>query len=100
MAKRVLVQIRLPEKLVKTIDKLIKEGYYSSRSELYADALRRFLNDFKFMDEISDFIEEYLSNNIKRDIDSRTTLNIDINKYTTKNIHSFICFVKYICIIL
>ena len=38
--KRILVQVRLPYKVVEKIDRLIELGFYFSRSEVVADAVR------------------------------------------------------------
>lgn len=37
------LQIRLNSALVKKVDSLVEDGYYSSRSELVRDAVRRFV---------------------------------------------------------
>lgn len=36
-----LVQVRLPEKLVSELDLFVKRGYYSSKSDVIRDAIRR-----------------------------------------------------------
>jgi len=38
-----VVQIRLPEKLVKKIDELVEQGYYESRSEFIRTKLREII---------------------------------------------------------
>jgi len=39
----VKVEVRVPEKMVELIDKLVEAGFYSSRSDLIRDAIRKFL---------------------------------------------------------
>ena len=38
-----LIQVRLPEAVIKDITKIVKKGYYSTKSELIRDAIRRLL---------------------------------------------------------
>ena len=37
------LQIRMNEKLVKEVDKIVKSGFYSNRADLIRDAVRRFV---------------------------------------------------------
>ena len=39
----VLFQVRLPEKVVSSIEDLVKNGFYESKSDLVRDAIRRFV---------------------------------------------------------
>ena len=38
-----LIQVRLPEAIIKDIDKIIEKGYYPTKSGLIRDAIRRLL---------------------------------------------------------
>ena len=38
-----LIQVRLPEAVIKDITKIVKKGYYSTKSELIRDSIRRLL---------------------------------------------------------
>jgi len=38
-----LIQLRLPETVIKDINKIVKRGYYSTKSDLIRDAIRRLL---------------------------------------------------------
>ena len=38
-----LIQLRLPEAVIKDINKIIKKGYYTTKSSLIRDAIRRLL---------------------------------------------------------
>ncbi|MBN2095021.1 MAG: ribbon-helix-helix protein, CopG family [Candidatus Aenigmarchaeota archaeon] len=40
-----VVQVRLPEKLVKKIDELVAQGFYSSRSDFIRTKIRRVLEE-------------------------------------------------------
>jgi len=40
-----VVQIRLPDKLIKKIDELVEQGYYESRSEFIRSKLREVIED-------------------------------------------------------
>jgi len=40
-AKSMLVQVRIPPRLVGTLDRMAQEGLYTSRSEAILDAVRR-----------------------------------------------------------
>lgn len=39
----VLFQVRLPEKVVSSIEDAVKKGFYESKSDLVRDAIRRFV---------------------------------------------------------
>jgi Arc/MetJ-type ribon-helix-helix transcriptional regulator len=38
-----LIQLRLPEAIIKDINRIVKRGYYSTKSELIRDSVRRLL---------------------------------------------------------
>ncbi|HDD69430.1 MAG TPA: ribbon-helix-helix protein, CopG family [Candidatus Korarchaeota archaeon] len=46
MSSKVVIQVRLPAKLVRELDKLTEEGYYSNRTEAIADAIRHLLERY------------------------------------------------------
>jgi Arc/MetJ-type ribon-helix-helix transcriptional regulator len=58
MAKNV-IQIRMPEKLAKDINELVKRGLYKNRTEVVIDAVRHFLGSEK-KSEIALLIEQQL----------------------------------------
>ena len=63
----VLVQVRLPRRLVEEIDRLVEEGYYSSRSSFFEDAVRRRLEELSVVrDEVSSLVLDYLSGRIEK----------------------------------
>ena len=75
--KTVLIQLRLPIKLVEKMDRLIKLGYYSSRSEFISDLIRS-LDERKFGDELALYIEDYLNGRIKRERDLKLRVEINV----------------------
>ena len=38
-----LMQVRLPEKLIKEVDRFVKKGYYSTKSDVIRDAVRKLI---------------------------------------------------------
>lgn len=40
-----VTQVRLPEGLVKEMDKLVKIGFYTNKSDVLRDAVRRLISD-------------------------------------------------------
>lgn len=58
MTKNV-IQIRMPEKLAKDINELVKRGLYKNRTEVVIDAVRHFLGSEKKSD-IALLIEQQL----------------------------------------
>ena len=38
-----LIQVRLPETIIKDMNKIVKKGYYTTKSELIRDSIRRLL---------------------------------------------------------
>ena len=38
-----LIQLRLPESVIKDLNKVVKKGYYTTKSSLIRDAIRRLL---------------------------------------------------------
>ena len=38
-----LIQVRFPEAIIRDIDKIVKKGYYTTKSDLIRDAIRRLL---------------------------------------------------------
>lgn len=42
------LQIRLPEEIVKQVDKLVHQGFFSSRSDLLKEAVRKYVLEFNY----------------------------------------------------
>ncbi len=62
------VQIRMPSVLLKSIENLVKEGYYKNKSEAIIDAVRHFVGFEQPKSDIAVFIrEEMHGRKIKRD---------------------------------
>ncbi|MCD6514708.1 MAG: ribbon-helix-helix protein, CopG family [Candidatus Odinarchaeota archaeon] len=47
MVNTVLIQIRIPEKLLKRIEKLCEEGYYRNKGDAIVDAIRHLLERYE-----------------------------------------------------
>lgn len=65
MARARLVQLRVPEELLRRIDRYVSEGLYKSRSEVIVDATRRFLERSAPASPLEGFIESYLKKVVK-----------------------------------
>jgi len=65
MAKARLVQLRVPEELIRRIDAYVAEGLYRSRSEVIVDATRRFLERSTPASALEAFIGSYLTGTLK-----------------------------------
>jgi len=75
--RNVLVQVRLPIKVVEKMDRLIELGYYNSRSEVIADLIRR-IDEELFGDKIALFIEDYLNGRVKHEYNLKLRVKIDV----------------------
>lgn len=62
-AKTILIQVRMPEKLVRTIDALQEEGIYTSRTEVILDSVRRLVSAFQTNDPIKQSVARSLHGN-------------------------------------
>ncbi len=81
MSDKVLIQIRIPRKLADKIDKLIDAGFFSSRSELVGEAIRRLILDYELaINEISFIVDQYLSGKLKRNKGIKDKIEINIEK--------------------
>ena len=59
--KSMLVQVRMPPRLVEALDRLAKEGLYTSRSEAIHDAVRRIALAYERKDPLrQSIIRKYL----------------------------------------
>jgi len=65
MARARLVQLRVPEELLRRIDRFVSEGLYKSRSEVIVDATRRFLERSAPTSPLETFIESYLTGRVE-----------------------------------
>jgi len=60
MPERVVVQARLPARLVRELDRLTEEGYYGSRTEAIADAIRHLLEKYRKGGRLARMVRLYL----------------------------------------
>jgi len=60
-----LIQLRVPEEIVRRIDRYVLEGMYRSRSDLILDATRRFLERSAPSSPLEVFIGKYLESRLE-----------------------------------
>lgn len=75
MAKTRLIQIRIPEDLLKKIDYLLEKGMYRSRSEFILDATRRFIEKSMPSSPLESFIQRYLMGKVEPTQESEKTIS-------------------------
>jgi metal-responsive CopG/Arc/MetJ family transcriptional regulator len=69
-----LVQLRLPDELLRRVDRFVAEGLYRSRSELIVDATRRFLQRSAPTSGLELFIDSYMTGAVKPSKESSESL--------------------------
>lgn len=73
----VLFQVRLPEKVVSSIEDAVKKGFYESKSDLVRDAIRRFV----FEEQIASVsLKKNYSNEIKSFRKKQVIKKFDLEK--------------------
>jgi len=73
-SKSMLVQVRMPPRLVRILDRLSEEGIYSSRSEAILDGVRRLALAFECQDPFHQaLLKSYLGKPAKGTIDDLNT---------------------------
>jgi Arc/MetJ-type ribon-helix-helix transcriptional regulator len=70
-----LVQLRVPEELLRRIDGFVHEGLYRSRSEFIVDATRRFLERSDPSSPLELFIDSFLNGAPKPSKEADTSLD-------------------------
>lgn len=75
MAKARLVQLRVPDELVRRIDRFVAEGLYRSRSEVIVDATRRFIERAAPSSPLEAFIGSYMTGALKPSKEASSILN-------------------------
>jgi Arc/MetJ-type ribon-helix-helix transcriptional regulator len=83
MARARLVQLRVPEELLRRIDRYVSEGLYRSRSEVIVDATRRFLERSAPASPLEGFIESYLKRAVKPSKHAQKSLDRVFGKLRT-----------------
>ncbi|MGQ4914810.1 MAG: ribbon-helix-helix domain-containing protein [Candidatus Asgardarchaeia archaeon] len=91
MPESILVQVRIPEKLLKKVEKLCKEGYYRSKGEVIIDAIRHLLERYEQKDEIEKLTELSILGKVpKKKSFDLTDITIDVDEDTIlKNISEY-----------
>lgn len=69
------VQLRVPEEILKRIDRYVREGMYRSRSEVILDATRRFLERASPTTPLELFITRYTDGRLEPSEDAAQILN-------------------------
>jgi len=89
MKKTILLQVRVPERIVKELDKLIELGIFKSRSEAVAESLRKLLLEYsKLASEEELTIVLYLLGRLKKDLSPKDTVEVDTVE-AKKNLREF-----------
>lgn len=60
-----MIQLRVPEEIVRRIDRYMLEGMYRSRSDLILDAIRRFLERSAPSSPLELFIGKYMEGRVE-----------------------------------
>jgi len=66
MAKKVVVQVRLPAGLVEKLDVLTEQGLYRDRTEAITDGIRRLIDRYLKEDTVSRMVSLYLMGKLPR----------------------------------
>jgi len=66
MAKKVVVQVRLPAGLVERLDRLTEQGLYRDRTEAITDGIRHLLDRYMEEDAVSRMVSLYLTGKLPR----------------------------------
>jgi Arc/MetJ-type ribon-helix-helix transcriptional regulator len=80
MPKARLVQLRVPDELLRRIDRFVAQGLYRSRSEVMLDATRRFLERTAPIGPLELFIDSYLTGRLKSSSASTKKLEVIFEK--------------------
>ena len=67
MSEKVVVQVRLPAKLVKELDRLTQQGIYRDRTEAIADGVRHILDRYSKEGSLSRMVAMYTMGKLARD---------------------------------
>jgi len=89
MARKVVVQVRLPASLVEKLDMLTEQGLYRDRTEAITDSVRHLIDKYSKGDVVSRMVSLYLMGKIPRNasIDEVEVLNEpEIVRQTMKNL--------------
>ncbi|MEM2926631.1 MAG: ribbon-helix-helix domain-containing protein [Candidatus Bathyarchaeia archaeon] len=66
MAKKVVVQVRLPAGLVEKLDMLTEQGLYRDRTEAITDGIRHLIEKYSKEDPVSRMVSLYLMGKLSR----------------------------------
>jgi Arc/MetJ-type ribon-helix-helix transcriptional regulator len=81
MRRTALLQVRVPETLVRELDKLVAAGYFKSRSEAVAEGIRRLLLAYSgAAGSIASLARLYAEGVLERDLEPGTPFEIDVDE--------------------
>jgi Arc/MetJ-type ribon-helix-helix transcriptional regulator len=81
MRKTVLLQVRVPETVVKELDKLVAAGYFKSRSEAVAEGIRRLLLAYSgAAGSIASLVRLYAEGALEQDLEPGTPFEINVDE--------------------
>jgi|GEM_PF-948672 len=81
MKESVLLQVRIPIRIIKKLDRLIEAGIFRSRSEAVAESLRRLLLEYStLVDEESFIVERYLSGRLEKDLSPSDIVEVNVEE--------------------
>jgi Arc/MetJ-type ribon-helix-helix transcriptional regulator len=81
MRKTVLLQVRVPETVVRELDKLVAAGYFKSRSEAVAEGIRRLLLAYSgAAGSVASLARLYAEGVLERDLEPGTPFEIDVDE--------------------
>jgi Arc/MetJ-type ribon-helix-helix transcriptional regulator len=79
--KNVLLRVRLPELLVQELDNLVAKGYFQSRSEAVAEAIRRLLLAYSVSSRIpGSMFKLTIEGSSRQDLGPGDTFEIDVEE--------------------
>ncbi|MCC6003111.1 MAG: hypothetical protein LM590_02085 [Thermofilum sp.] len=79
--KGILLQVRVPEVVVKELDRLVAAGYFKSRSEAVAEGIRRLLLAYSgAAGGAGSLVRLYVEGALKRDLGPGDTFEINVEE--------------------
>jgi Arc/MetJ-type ribon-helix-helix transcriptional regulator len=81
MRKTVLLQVRVPEAVVRELDRLVAAGYFKSRSEAVAEGIRRLLLAYSgAAGSVASLARLHAEGVLERDLDPGTPFEVDVEE--------------------
>jgi Arc/MetJ-type ribon-helix-helix transcriptional regulator len=81
MRKTVLLQVRVPEAVVRELDRLVAAGYFKSRSEAVAEGIRRLLLAYSgAAGSVASLARLHAEGVLERDLDPGTPFEVNVEE--------------------